>query len=357
MTNTTSLPANPQRDRTVVRWLISIALLILLMVILGGITRLTQSGLSMVDWRPIMGAIPPISETDWQETFDQYKQFPQYVKVNQSMTLSEFKTIFFWEYIHRLLGRFIGLFVLLPWIYFNIKRRFDRKTNLRVLLLFTLGGLQGVLGWYMVQSGLIDLPQVSHYRLAAHLALAFVTMCATAWVTLDLWYGTTIKTSAFPRLLTLTRWLLALICLQVLYGAFMAGLKAGLGHNTFPTMSGQWIPSGLLIFDSLWANLLDNTIMIQFIHRQLGWLALIGFGWLFYAARNTTITGRQKKMVHTAVGITAVQFILGALTIIFAVPVWLAVAHQATAALLLVSLIALIHALRSPAPQSSQENI
>ncbi len=342
------LTTQDRSNRAIVIWLALVALLIFLMVVVGGATRLTQSGLSMVDWKPIMGAIPPISQTDWQETFDQYKNYPQYQKVNQNMTLAEFKAIFFWEYFHRLLGRVIGLFVLFPWIYFNIRKRLDRKTNLRILGLFTLGGLQGFLGWYMVQSGLVDIPQVSHFRLAAHLSLALLTMCATIWVALDLTYGSRSKNSSAPKLLRITRWSLGLICLQILYGAFMAGLKAGYGHNTFPTMSGQWIPNGLLFFDSIWKNLLDNTIMIQFIHRQLGWLVLIIFGWLYYISRKLTLTHRQKRLVTFTVAVVATQFTLGVITLLLVVPVPLAVAHQAVAAILLALLVALIHSLRSP---------
>lgn len=349
------MSATEKQNRAVIYWLGLVALLILLMVIVGGVTRLTQSGLSMVDWRPIMGAIPPLSETEWQETFEAYKQYPQYQKVNSAMTLAQFKSIFFWEYIHRLLGRVLGLVVLLPWVYFNFRKRLSRKLNWQVFGLFTLGGLQGVLGWYMVQSGLVDIPQVSHYRLAAHLSLAFITLCATVWVILDLHYGATLKVSGNPKLLRSVRWLLALVCLQALYGAFMAGLKAGYGHNTFPTMSGQWIPAGLFVFDSLWNNLFDNTIMIQFIHRQLGWLTLFGFIWLFITGRRAALTERQRTMIYTVSGITALQFILGVITLLLVVPLPLAVAHQATAAILLTALVALIHTLRSPAHNQGSE--
>ncbi|MFQ5608398.1 MAG: COX15/CtaA family protein, partial [Candidatus Zixiibacteriota bacterium] len=216
----------PAKNKALTIWLALILLLISLMVVVGGLTRLTHSGLSIVDWRPIMGALPPLSESDWQETFDKYKKFPEYQRRISDMTLADFKSIYWWEYSHRLLGRVIGIAFLIPWLYFWIRKRIPSGYNVKLGALFVFGALQGVLGWFMVQSGLIDNPQVSHYRLAAHLALAFLLFGATLWVILAL-REVPRSPASTPRIRAVTRGITALISLQVIYGALTAGLKGG----------------------------------------------------------------------------------------------------------------------------------
>ncbi len=315
-------------------WLSIILVTIAAMVIVGGVTRLTHSGLSMVDWKPLLGAIPPITASDWNEKFDSYKQFPEYKKLNASMTLSEFKSIFWWEYAHRLLGRLIGVIFLLPWVYFWIRKRIPAGYNKKFAFLFSLGGFQGLVGWYMVTSGLVNNPFVSHYRLAAHLALAFLLFGATLWIILRL-RGIEPAKAPTPKLRLFSWMVLSLISFQVIYGAFTAGLKAGFVLNTFPLMNGQLIPIDLIFNQPFWRSALEDVFTVQFIHRTLGWLLAISIFSLWFYARQFTLTKTQRGALNYLAGATALQFTLGVLTLIYAVPLILAAAHQAGALMLL----------------------
>jgi len=306
---------------------------------------LTDSGLSMVDWRPLMGIIPPTNDSDWNKVFEMYKQYPEYQKLNYNITLSEFKSIFFWEYAHRMFGRLIGLFMLLPWLYFSVSKRLSSRFNFKMLALFILLVAQGVLGWYMVQSGLIDKPQVSHYRLAAHLSLALALLGATLWQALNLIRGESAGTFQ-PRLRKIALGFTVLISLQIFYGAIVAGLNAGLGYNTFPLMAGHLVPPRMFMLEPIWLNLLDNHITVQFLHRTFGWLILFSAAGIWLYARKLPLSSKQSHSVKVIAGLVALQFVLGVLTLIYVMPLGLAIAHQAVAAILFASAINLNHSLR-----------
>ncbi len=318
------------------------------MVLIGGVTRLTHSGLSMVEWRPLLGAIPPLDEQEWQETFQKYRNFPQYQKLNAGMTLGEFKQIFFWEYLHRLFGRLIGVVFLVPWIWFIIRKQIPKGINPKLAGLFVLGGLQGLMGWYMVKSGLVDNPAVSHYRLAAHLMLAFSVMVFSLLLIFRL---SNRERALNPpkKLLALSYFITGIIVLQIVYGAFTAGLKAGFMMNTFPKMNGEWIPSLAYSMTPFWHNLVENHFGIQFIHRTLGWLLLFGIGALGLSAwlspLKNQLSAVQNRAIQLLLAMTVTQFTLGALTIIYVVPIELATAHQVGASILLLLAVSLNHSL------------
>ncbi|MCH7879625.1 MAG: COX15/CtaA family protein [candidate division Zixibacteria bacterium] len=319
-----------RNHRTLIIWLSIVLVTIAAMVTVGGVTRLTHSGLSMVEWKPLLGTLPPITHDDWSEKFDMYKRFPEYQKLNSSMTLSEFKSIFWWEYTHRLLGRLIGVIFLVPWLYFWIKKKVPAGYNRKFAFLFVLGGLQGLLGWYLVTSGLVDNPFVSHYRLAAHLALAFFLFGATLWIILLL-RGVEQTRLQAPGLKALSWLALGLISLQIIYGAFTAGLKAGFVLNTFPLMNGQLIPTDLIFNGPFWRSAVEDVFTVQFIHRALGWLVVLGILSLWFYARRFRLTTDQRLGIHCLAIAVVLQFILGVLTLIYAVPLTLAAAHQAGA--------------------------
>jgi heme a synthase len=331
------------KERAIVIWLSGVCLLITLMVAIGGITRLTGSGLSITEWAPILGTLPPLNEKDWEIAFGMYKASPQYIQVNSGMELGSFKWIFFWEFIHRLLGRFIGLFVFLPMVGFWMKGLLTRPLFQRVFIGFLFGGLQGALGWFMVKSGLIDRPSVSHFRLAAHLGLA---LCLLAYFT-----NLTLRVKAgefFARPhenLSRTRapigfWVFtALFVFQIIFGAFVAGLKAGYGFNTFPLMDGRFFPGNAWALEPTWMNVIENPSLIQWIHRSLGWGLLFSGIYLFWKMV-TRSDGREGSLAfkpgsHLAVGIFA-QFLLGVATLLSGVAIPLAVVHQFGAACLVI---------------------
>jgi cytochrome c oxidase assembly protein subunit 15 len=331
---------NPNQ-RPVVWWLFTACLLIFLMVVVGGITRLTRSGLSMVEWHPVTGVIPPLTAADWEIAFEKYRQYPEYQVLNRGMTLAEFKSIFFWEYLHRLLGRIIGLVFLIPFAIFYYQKRLAPPLLWKLLLMFLLGALQGLVGWFMVKSGLADNPYVSHYRLALHLLLAVGLITYIFWTALDLIPGAFRRSFTDPavspersRLRTVSWSLTGLILLQLIYGAFTAGLKAGHGWNTFPTMAGEWIPTGLLSMHPWWKNLLEHNLTVQFIHRCLGWLLVITIPLFWFYARRADLTRYQRWGINGLLGVVLVQFLLGVFTLLWVVPVGLGVLHQAGAVIL-----------------------
>ena len=318
-------------------WLISACMLIFLMVIIGGITRLTHSGLSMVEWHPISGAIPPMNDSAWETEFEKYQQFPEYQKLNYGMTLSQFKFIFFWEYVHRLIGRLLGIFFIIPFTYFLIIKKLKPPLMKKLLFMFLLGGLQGLYGWYMVKSGLVDDPHVSHYRLAGHLILAFGLMAYILWTTLTLNKERFIPSTDYnkEKLQPVFNWIVAVIILQIIYGAFTAGLKAGYGWNTFPKMAGEWVPSNrLLPLSPIWKNFLEHTFTVQFIHRLLGWVLTMLIPGFWRYCKGFQLTLQQVKAVDWLLWAILIQFGLGVLTLIMVVPVWLGVLHQAGAVIL-----------------------
>lgn len=322
------------QNKSIFYWLISGCLLIFLMVIIGGITRLTNSGLSMVEWKLIMGIIPPLNEAQWLETFEKYKQFPEYQIVNTHFTLDEFKSIFFWEYLHRLLGRIIGLVFIIPYVYFIIKKKFSKKLIIQTSILLGMGALQGFIGWWMVESGLVKNPDVSHFRLAIHLVTAFLTFAYTFWVALSLVENLN-SSNYFPAIKKYFNILLITLIIQIIYGAFVAGLNAGFIMNTWPKMGNQWINDAVFAISPIWKNFTEGLAGVQFIHRYLAIIVvgLVVFVW-FQAAKNE-LTKIQLLSLKILLTIVFLQFLLGVFTLVYAVPVWLGAVHQIGAFLLL----------------------
>ena len=321
--------------------------MIYLMVVIGGITRLTHSGLSMVEWNPIIGSIPPMSDADWQIPFDKYKQTPEYQIINNQFSLEEFKSIYWWEYIHRFLGRTIGVVFLIPFFYFWSKKRFDKSLLKKMFVLLSLGALQGVLGWYMVYSGLQKEPHVSHYRLAAHLISAFTVFGFTFWYALDLLYPQAIEeNNIIKQVKRLSVIMFGIIVLQIIYGAFVAGLKAGLFYNTFPKMGTKFIPETVTSFDPFYKNLIENPSGVQFIHRTIAYLVVIIVLFTWETIRKMELTKLQRRASNFMLGVVFVQFLLGVITILYAVPVTMGVLHQTGAFFLFASSLFFMHSLR-----------
>lgn len=344
------------RRRAIRRWFWSIAAVTLAVLIVGGITRLTRSGLSIVDWDPIMGVVPPLSEAQWEEAFAAYRQFPEYQQLRQGMTLGDFKFIFFWEYLHRLLARAIGVVFLIPFVFFVVRGYLTRPVMIRALLLFGLGAAQGVLGWLMVASGLVDRPSVSHYRLAAHLSLAFLIFGGAVWLARDLAMPARRTDVGDATRRTLMRGLAAigvLLGLQIVWGALVAGLKAGYYYNTFPLMAGQWIPPGLLMLEPAVMNVLDNPVAVQWTHRVLGTVLLLAGAAFWWSVHRSGADAASRRFNTALFALLAAQYLLGVLTLLFIVPVSLGVAHQALAMVLFGVWLAWVHharELRIPNP-------
>ena len=330
--------------RPLLVWLAAVCALIFSMVVVGGITRLTRSGLSITEWKPVTGALPPLSEKTWEETFAKYKETPEYLKINRGMNLDQFKSIFFWEYIHRLLGRLTGLVYLVPFLFFLLRRKPGKDLARRLWIGLFLGSLEGPMGWCMVKSGLVDAPRVSHYRLAAHLALAFIVFAYLFKIILDLRFKNSQEGKpSVSSLRTPAFWLIVGICLEVLYGAFTAGLKAGYGYNTFPTMNGHWIPPDFFLLSPLWKNFFENGSGVQFLHRAIGAALLLGILAFRFQAGRYSLNREQKWGVNLLVAIFAVQAVLGILTLVFVVPISLAVLHQGAAVLLFAASLFVYH--------------
>lgn len=318
-----------QSRKYIRRWFWSGAGLIVLMVIVGGITRLTGSGLSMTDWNLIMGAIPPLSESAWQEAFDQYKQFPEYQQLNSGMSLGAFKAIFFWEYLHRLLGRVIGLVFIIPFLWFLIRGHFTTKLLKRASILFGLGAVQGVMGWFMVKSGLVDVPYVSHYRLALHLLLAVILVSFCVWYALDLYKNKPKDPlSDKSRLLRGSFTVAVIFFLQLVWGAFTAGLDAGLIYNTFPMMNNSWLPQNAWALQPVLLNLVENPGTVQWVHRIFGTLLAVLVFVLWMKTRTTSAGQSLMNKAHILLILIVAQYALGIFTLLFHVPVSLGVAHQ-----------------------------
>ncbi|RAP23963.1 heme A synthase [Candidatus Marinamargulisbacteria bacterium SCGC AG-343-K17] len=314
-------------------WLLICLGLIAGIVMVGGATRLTGSGLSMVDWRPIMGSIPPITAAAWDATFSAYQQSPEFQKINFNMTLGEFKSIFFWEYLHRMLGRLIGLVAIIPFIYFSIKKALPRGFSRRWLGIIALIGCQGLMGWYMVKSGLVDNPHVSHFRLAAHLSLAFIIFLLIFVELLKLQFPSKRIKGTF--LSKLSKLVFGLIGCQVVYGAFTAGLKAGHYYNTYPKMGPDWLPDSALMYGGgLINNMLNNPIMIQWVHRWFGVAVVIGVLILWLKCKDHKNLYLQYSGL-LLVAVVGFQFILGVITLLTRVWLPVALAHQLGALLLL----------------------
>lgn len=323
---------------SVIIWLLTGCAIIFLMVVIGGITRLTESGLSMVDWKLFMGMVPPLNEKDWIETFNQYKQFPEYKEVNFMFTLEEFKSIFFWEYLHRLIGRLLGIVFIIPFIYFIITKKITGKLMRQCLIILGMGAFQGFLGWWMVKSGLVDNPDVSHYRLAVHLIAAFLTFAYTFWVALSLIY----KGVERPNVPFMRKWIAVLFVLtviQIIYGAFVAGLNAGFVKNTYPKMGDSWIADSVTALEPFWINFIDGIGGVQFVHRTLAHFVVGLVLFILLKANQFDLNKFQKNSLIAMLTIVFVQFMLGIFTLLYAVPVWLGVTHQVGAFFLLATVV------------------
>jgi len=348
MSPASSSPHAPSLDRAVSNWLLVCCALVFAMVVVGGVTRLTGSGLSMVDWRPVLGWLPPLSAQEWQDTFELYRQSPEFEKVNSTMDVEAFKGSFWLEYVHRLLDRSIGLACLLPFLFFLARGTIALRAAPRYLALFALGGLQGVLGWYMVKSGLVDDPRVSPYRLTAHLLMAVLILGALLWVALD---GRRLAMDSVPaasrrRYFRWTVALTALVTVTLAAGGLVAGNKAGHAFNTFPMMGEYWVPPGLLGLEPIWRNVFENPVTVQFDHRLLAittFLAVVAY-WL--ATRRTDFPATLRGRAHGLLVLVLLQVGLGISTLLFHVPVPLASAHQAVGVLLFATALGLCHGLR-----------
>ncbi|MBM3569237.1 MAG: heme A synthase [Alphaproteobacteria bacterium] len=308
----------PGGDRAVAAWLFVCAALVAAMVVFGGLTRLTESGLSIVEWRPITGALPPLTAAAWDAEFAKYRESPEYKHVNLGMSMAGFQRIYLVEWGHRLLGRLIGLVVLVPLIWWWWRGRIDRALGLRVLALSVLGGLQGAMGWYMVASGLVSNPAVSHYRLAAHLALALVIFAGLWWLALDAGEGRKAERDGKAALVA------GLIFLQSLSGALVAGLDAGMAANTWPRMGDGLVPANWNELEPWWLNWLENPSTVQFSHRSSAWLAAAAAVWLWWHMRD-------RRGADWLPILVVVQFALGVATVLSQVAIPIAALHQAVA--------------------------
>ncbi len=318
-------------EKAIAVWLLVCAALVFAMVVLGGATRLTHSGLSMVDWRPLTGFLPPLSDAAWETVFTDYQSYPEYQKVNAGMSLSEFKGIFWFEYSHRLLGRLIGIAFLVPFLYFAWRKWISRPLLPKLVLMFVLGGLQGVLGWYMVKSGLVDRPDVSHLRLTAHLGAAFLIFGFILWVALGLMEAG-IRTGAVARanpwLRPAALVLLAATPVVALSGGLVAGLDAGFHYNTFPLMGDSFVPEGMGTLQPWWRDMFNNRTTVQFGHRVLAETLFVLAVVYYFRVRQLAVPVRVRLALNGLAAAIAVQVALGISTLVLVVPVVLAVAHQ-----------------------------
>ena len=314
--------------RAVAFWLLSVALVILAMVTIGGLTRLTGSGLSITEWQPIMGAVPPLNETEWADAFAKYRRIPQYIVENGGMTLEGFKGIFWWEWTHRLLGRLLGVLFIVPFVWFACVGAIRRSDWPRMLLLLLLGGLQGFIGWWMVASGLEVRTSVSQYRLAIHLGTALLLLVAILWIALEYLRGG--KSSGMSKRASAFA---VLVYFQMLLGALVAGLHAGLIYNSWPDMNGRVLPEDPFFFRPWWINFFENPGLAQFDHRIGAYLVAAFAVWIY--VQGVKLAGYAKISARTVAIITTFQFGLGITTLLLQAPEWLAAAHQVTAACLL----------------------
>ncbi|MCD6067855.1 MAG: heme synthase [Bacteroidetes bacterium] len=334
------LKSNPHKG--VILWLFSGCFLVYVMVVIGCLTRLTHSGLSINDWS-VMGSLPPMNAESWNEHFSKYQQSPEFAKVNFDMKLDEFKHIFWWEYIHRMIGRFIGFVFIGGFAWFYFKKKIDKKLLVKLLILVGLGGLQGVIGWWMVKSGIQNKPAVSHYRLATHLMSAFTVFAFTFWYALEL-LNTESKTNE-TKVLKLRPWLITLfvvLVIQIIYGAFTAGyvemgaenkplFRPGQIFNTWPKMGDQWIAEQVTMKSSFFANYFENAAGIQFVHRTLAVIVVLLVAFVWNRSSKLSLNKSQYRGITFLVYGITVQFILGVFTLIYHVPVILGVLHQSGA--------------------------
>jgi heme a synthase len=343
----------PSVQKPIIYWLLTGCFLVYLMVVIGAITRLTHSGLSMTDWSPT-GSFPPMNETAWQLEFKKYQSSPEFQIINSHFTVQEFKSIFWWEYVHRFIGRFIGIVFFIGFIYFLIKKQLDKALIKRCLILMGLGALQGAIGWWMVKSGLSKNPAVSHYRLGVHLLNAFLVFGVTLWFALELIYKSKFEKNMVSKSFKKIFYIFAaVLILQIIYGAFVAGLKAGLAYPTWPKMGDTFFPEEIWVFDTWFDNFIDkNKAGIQFVHRYIAYSVAIGAIWLFIRIRKETNASAIKKGIQFLLIMTGIQFLLGILTLLYHVPVTLGVLHQTGAFVMYSTCVFILYHIRMSTKQS-----
>lgn len=334
-----------RNNHQIALWLMVCAAVIYGMIILGGVTRLTGSGLSMVEWRPLLGAIPPLNDAEWLAVFEKYKAFPEYQKVNNHFGLEDFKYIFMYEYLHRLLGRGIGLLFFIPFVYFLLSRKIQVSLKPKLIGLFVLGGLQGLLGWYMVKSGLIDNPRVSQYRLTSHLSVAVLIYASMVWLILDLWFEPTRRRiqTGVSRAATV---LVPVVFLMIMSGGLVAGTDAGFLYNTFPKMEQWWLPPTLYSMQPAWLSAFEDLTTIQFNHRILAYVITLFVTCLFIAGIRSEAGSRAKLSLYLLAFALIAQVSLGISTLLMGVPVSLGAAHQGGAIILLTATLFCAHSFR-----------
>jgi len=339
MIETSLNSAETSRPVALSNWLYSVAFLVFIMVVVGGITRLTESGLSITEWKPVTGALPPLSEADWLSEFEKYKQIPEYLEINgpAGMTLADFKFIYFWEWVHRLLGRLIGVAFALPLLWFSVKRAIPSGYGWRLVALLALGGLQGTIGWWMVSSGLSERTDVSHFRLAVHLLTALFILGGLVWTALDL-RQLSVGNARAARMTGLGWAVLAVLFFQLLFGAYTAGLDAGYVSSTWPLMNDYFVPGGIYWSSGIWNTLNNDPYLIHFIHRWWAWV-VVGF-LVFLARKVRPIDRRASVAIHIAFGS---QILLGIATVMTGIDIHLAVLHQAVGALVVASTVWGVH--------------
>ncbi len=326
-------------------WLLAVCALVFVMVVLGGVTRLTRSGLSIVEWQPLLGTIPPLTHADWLELFEKYRLTPEYQQVNRGMDLAGFQGIFWLEYFHRLLGRLIGLAFLLPFLYFLVRKQIERPLLPKLVALFVLGGLQGLMGWLMVASGLIDEPRVSPYRLTAHLGLAVLIYGYMLWVALGL-LSPHPRAGMAPALRGHGIGVTALVVVTILAGGFVAGTRAGFTFNDWPLMHGRFFPEGLYTLTPWWADVFENVATVQFHHRLLAYILCLAIPAWWWMARRQPLDAATRAWFHALLALFAAQILLGIATLLLRVPLPLAAAHQAGAMAVFTVALILNHRLR-----------
>ena len=338
--------------KLVIVWLTVVAVLVFAMIVLGGVTRLTNPGLSMTEWKPVTGWLPPLTQEAWTAEFERYKSFPEYQKINKGMSLDDFKGIYAFEYAHRVLGRVIGLAFFVPFVLLLLFRKIPRGLTPRLAFLFLLGAAQGGMGWFMVMSGLVDHPDVSHYRLTAHLGLASLIFAALLWTIFDLSDRTQAPAMVSARVRQASYFLMGLIILQILVGGFVAGLNAGFIYTDWPMMGGQFFPPGGMELQPWFHNFLENPATIQFVHRMLGYAILIAGIWLYLISRGEDTDAPLRRGVTLLLVLILLQVAIGILTLLYVVPVHLGAKHQAGGMLVLAAAVYVLHMVRARARQS-----
>lgn len=331
--------------KQIIYWLLTGCALIYIMVVVGCITRLTHSGLSITDWS-VMGTMPPLSEQSWNEHFSKYQESPEYKIINSGMTLSEFKNIFWWEWSHRFIGRMIGLVFFAGFAYFLMKKKFTKKLVIKSIILMSVGAMQGLVGWWMVRSGLVKNPNVSHYRLAIHLMTAFTAFAFAFWFALELIFENeknSTEANEGKKLFPVTIILFVALIFQIIYGAFVAGLKAGLYYPTWPKMGDEWFPADVILTsDSVVKDFTENGAGVQFIHRTFAWVVVLFVSFIWWRSGKLKLSKWQNKGVSSLIYLTTLQIFLGVFTLLYGVPVIMGVLHQTVAFLLFATVLYLL---------------